>query len=283
MLYTHGIIIGKFFPLHRGHCFLIDVALRNSNTVTLFLCSLPTESIAGAIRVSWMKRLFPALNIVHINTARSEAHRDNPRAVEIWAQTIKAHLSQKADVLFASESYGEVLAQLLGVHFVNVDPRRNIIPVSGHSIRSAPLAHWQYLPEVVRSYFVLPVMVSLDTPAQETKIVQQLATHFATTALYAHVLPYSEDIAEFADAYVCAQMHLAHKCIFIPASMQHTIRMMSYYPTLHITLSGGVHGWRCRWRIALRDAHNEEILGVCRRRQLLPVLVRAVRTYIAAR
>ena len=235
------------------------------------------------MRVSWMKRLFPSLNIVHINTARSEAHRDNPRAVEIWAQTINAHLSQSADVLFASESYGEVLAQLLGVHFVNVDPGRDIIPISGHSIRNAPLANWHYLPEVVRSYFVLPVMLSLDTVAQETKIVRQLATHFATTALYAHVLCHSEDIAGFADAYVYAQMCLAHKCIFIPASMKHNIRMMTYYPALHITLSWVSHGWRHRWRIVLRDAHHKESFDVYRKKQLLSVLARAVRTYMEAR
>ena len=283
MSYTHGIIIGKFFPPHRGHCFLIDVALRNSKEVTLFLCSLPTESIAGEMRVSWMKRLFPSLNIVHINTAHSEAHRNNPRAVEIWAQTISTHLTDVADVLFASEPYGEELAQLLGVRFVNVDPERSIVPISGHSIRNAPLANWRYLPEAVRNYFILPVTLSWDTPVQEEKIVRKLATHFTTTALYAHVFYHSENIAGFADAYVHTQIRLAHKCIFIPASVKYDVRMITYYPILSITLSCVSYGWRNRWHIVLCDVHGKETFCVHRRNQLFPVLVRAICTYMAAR
>ncbi|HIB67096.1 MAG TPA: transcriptional regulator, partial [Phycisphaerales bacterium] len=62
----HSLVLGKFMPPHRGHCQLIDFAANFADTVTVVVGSLEAEPIPGGLRVEWMRRLFPALDVVHL-------------------------------------------------------------------------------------------------------------------------------------------------------------------------------------------------------------------------
>ena len=146
--HNHGIIIGRFHPPHTGHCFLIEVAARSCKTVTLFLCSLPDEPIAGELRKAWLTELFPNVTIAHISTPNPDAARDKPRALEIWAQSIKtaSQKGEKISAVFASEPYLPELAKLLRATPVMVDQPRQYIRISGKQIMDKPLRYWNYLP-----------------------------------------------------------------------------------------------------------------------------------------
>ncbi|WP_460051962.1 adenylyltransferase/cytidyltransferase family protein [Spirochaeta dissipatitropha] len=150
---SRGLVLGRFMPPHNGHRFLIDFARSMVDELDIFLCSLPDEEIPGTLRYDWMRELYPECRIVHCTEAIPEAGRNNPNAPSLWAAYIQPRLKHKADYVFASEDYGELLAQSLGAEFISVDISRSNIPVSGRAVRQDPFLNWKHLPVPVRPYF----------------------------------------------------------------------------------------------------------------------------------
>ena len=178
--YNQGVIIGRFLPPHNGHCYLIRFALAQVHNLTLFLCSLPNEPISGEQRRLWLQQLFPAINIIHISEGNQAAERGQPQAVDIWAHTIRARLKVQIDLLFASEHYGSALAHALGGRFVAVDIDRRVVPVHARQILQNPLQYWDYLPSVVRTFFLPRVLCLFRQKSVAEEVATALATHFHT-------------------------------------------------------------------------------------------------------
>ncbi len=48
-----GLIVGKFYPPHRGHKFLIDTALAGADEVHVIVCDRPGEDPPAPRRAAW--------------------------------------------------------------------------------------------------------------------------------------------------------------------------------------------------------------------------------------
>jgi hypothetical protein len=83
--------------------------------------------------------------------------------------------------VFASEEYGWDLAAELDAQFVPVDPSRSNIPVSATAVRQDPYATWQYIPPVVRPYFVKHIAV-----VGNTSLTEQLAAALETVVVHSY-------------------------------------------------------------------------------------------------
>ena len=165
-------------PPHRGHCQLIDFAANFADTVTVVVGSLEAEPIPGGLRVEWMRRLFPALDVVHLTDENPQYPEEHPDFWEIWKSSLQRVCPHKIDYLFASEAYGEKLAEVLGAEFVPNNAMRDLLPVSGTAIREEPHKHWEYLPDPVKPYFTHKVLVFGPESTGKTTLCQDLATHF---------------------------------------------------------------------------------------------------------
>lgn len=189
---THGVIIGRFMPPHAGHQYLVDFGRNMCDRLTVLVCTLSSEPIAGELRYRWMQELFPDVNMVHITEEIPEASKDSPTAIPIWADTVREHLSTAPTYVFASEDYGRPLAAELGARFVPVDPARRQFPVSATMIRENPHANWDYIPEPVRPYFLKRVSVvepgagggsggaAGGAGGGDPSLAQRLAAHYRT-------------------------------------------------------------------------------------------------------
>ena len=54
---THGVVIGKFHPPHRGHRHLIDTAVSQADRVTVTVVNGRGEEPAAARRAGWLREL----------------------------------------------------------------------------------------------------------------------------------------------------------------------------------------------------------------------------------
>jgi NadR type nicotinamide-nucleotide adenylyltransferase len=163
-------------PPHTGHQYLIEFARAYTEEVTVFVCTLSTEPIAGDLRFAWMTRLFPDVHLVHVTEEIPQASRSQAGAYSIWAQAIRDRLHADPRYVFASEAYGADLAAALGAEFVPVDPQRHVFPVSAGMIRSNPYEHWRFIPHLVRPYFVRRIAV-IDSSGE---LVPELAAAYET-------------------------------------------------------------------------------------------------------
>ncbi len=57
--FRSGIIFGKFYPLTRGHQYLIETALAQCDKILISVSQRASETIPGEVRASWIRQLYP--------------------------------------------------------------------------------------------------------------------------------------------------------------------------------------------------------------------------------
>ena len=191
---TRSFIIGKFYPPHRGHSFLIETALAQADAVTVAVCDHPSQRIPAVIRAEWLREMHPAANVIVVE----DLGQDDDSA--FWAAYTRSFLGWTPDIVFTSEDYGNTWAHHLGCRHVQVDKARAQVPVSGTAIRQNPYQHWQYLGPPVRAYFARRVCVIGAESTGSTTLARALAAHFQTAWVPEVGRLYSEGKWTAADA-----------------------------------------------------------------------------------
>lgn len=182
---THGLVIGKFYPPHRGHHHLVSSAARQVGRLTVLVMASAGESVPLADRVRWM----------------AEVHRDEPVDVidapcdvpmdlesdTVWSAhvaimraAVAAHTSAPVDTVFSSESYGPELARRLDTRHVFVDPARATQPTSGTAVRADLHGEWDSLHPVVRAGLATRIVVLGSESTGTTTVSRALADHYRT-------------------------------------------------------------------------------------------------------
>lgn len=176
-----GLILGKFMPPHAGHCHLVAQARAQVERLTLILFTKSAEPIPGDLREGWLRELFPDVEVLRV-TDEGPVDFASPAAWDFWIAAIRRvyPAERGPDVVFSSEEYGPELARRLGSVHLAVDPDRSHVPVSANAIRARPLAHWRFIPEPVRPYFVRRVVLLGAESTWKTTLAQALAERFAT-------------------------------------------------------------------------------------------------------
>ncbi|HEX3772662.1 MAG TPA: AAA family ATPase [Polyangiaceae bacterium] len=173
-------VLGKFMPPHAGHVYLCEFARRWADELTIVVGTLRSEPIPGVLRFAWMRELFPHDRVIHLTDENPQDPSEHPAFWSIWRASLERVLPHRPDVVFASEAYGEKLAEVLGARFVAVDPARSIVPVSGSAVRAHPRRHWEHIPRCVRPYFVRRASIVGPESTGKTTLARRLAARFAT-------------------------------------------------------------------------------------------------------
>ncbi len=177
---TTGLVLGKFLPPHRGHVYLIEFAKRYVDQLIVVVDSLVSQPISGEQRVSWLREMFPSIQVLGLGKENPQEPDEHPDFWDIWRDSLWEVAGREIDFLFASESYGVRLAEVLKTTFVPVDLGRYAIPVSGTLIRESPMKYWDYLPRTVRPHFVKRVCIFGPESTGKSTLTKSLATHFNT-------------------------------------------------------------------------------------------------------
>lgn len=216
-----GLVLGKFLPPHAGHVYLIDVARRCVDDLTVVAGTLAREPIPGELRVRWLRELFPTVRVVHLTDENPQDPSEHPQFWDIWRASLSRVLPAPVDRVFASEPYGARLAAELGATFVPVDPTRAIVPVSGTAVRADPLAHWRFLPLPVRAHYARRVCVFGPESTGKSTLAARLAAHYETHVVpeYARTYleqrgrpPVADDMPLIARGQVASEEALAPHC-----------------------------------------------------------------------
>lgn len=169
-----GLVIGKFYPPHRGHKLLIDTAQRGADEVYVIVCGKPEHVPAGELRAAWLREIHPQARVLLIDD------RLDPDDSRAWAEHSIQWLGFVPDVVFSSEDYGERFARYLGCEHVLVDRCRTMVPISGTEVRADPLSCWEFLEPPVRAYYARRIcLVGAESTGKST-LARALAAHYGT-------------------------------------------------------------------------------------------------------
>jgi HTH-type transcriptional regulator, transcriptional repressor of NAD biosynthesis genes len=169
-----GIVIGKFYPPHRGHKYLIDFATDLVDELTIIVCFKKTEKIAGNVRANWMRQIHLNAHVIVVDDIGKD---DDSQA---WAEYTLQFLGYKPDIVFTSEQYGYNYAKYLGCRHVLVDLNRTTVPVSATLVRANPVKYLEYLEPIVRLYFVRRICILGAESTGTTTLSKALASYYKT-------------------------------------------------------------------------------------------------------
>lgn len=141
-----GLTIGKYAPLHKGHQFLIETALKEVTHlyIIIYLASDYTD-ISIKLRHQWIKRLYPEVTIIEALNVPT----DKGYTPEIQKKHVDYILSLlegiKIDAFYSSEPYGVLMSEALDCENRVVDIKRTNIKISGTEIRKNPALYKEYI------------------------------------------------------------------------------------------------------------------------------------------
>lgn len=196
---TRGLVLGKFMPLHNGHIHLIETAAAQVDELTIFVCSIASEPISGALRYHWMREQFPDLRVIHIMDENPQEPGEHRFFWEIWTNTIQRNCPEGVDIFFSSEHYGDELAKRINAKHILVDLERKKVLVSATQIRQNPWGNWAFIPTVVRPYYIKRVVLSGPESTGKSVLSKKLAAHFNTNFVEEYGRTYCEEIKNDLD------------------------------------------------------------------------------------
>jgi HTH-type transcriptional regulator, transcriptional repressor of NAD biosynthesis genes len=123
----HGLIVGKFYPPHEGHHYLIDTALGECDRVTVAACYSSVENIPIEDRIAWIKDAHPtpSLRVVPVFDDTPVEYTD-----ETWGWFLDALMKGLdsehpwrwynelyPDTIYTGENYGPEFAKRLNARY----------------------------------------------------------------------------------------------------------------------------------------------------------------------
>ncbi len=174
MKFKTGVVVGKFYPPHRGHKYLIDTAIAQSERAVVLVTDTPNLDIPAETRAGWLREIHSKTE-VHIIP---DICKDNDSLA--WAKHTIDFLGYTPDAAFTSENYGAPWAKAMGCEHVCVDKARITYPVSGTKVRANPMKNWEYLEPPVRAHYAKRVCVLGAESTGTSTLAKDLAGHYST-------------------------------------------------------------------------------------------------------
>lgn len=183
--FEHGLIVGKFYPPHAGHEYLIRTAARHCRHVTVTVLGSQVESISLAHRIAWLRDIFGAhphvrvvgeMDDIRIDYADEAVWQAHIAIMRTAVQQADREFGQAPDVdaVFSSEHYGTRMAGYFAAHAVCLDQARSLYPLSGTAVRNDIARYWLQLAPAVRAGLALRVVVLGAESSGTTTLVRDL-------------------------------------------------------------------------------------------------------------
>ncbi len=183
MSYNVGMYGGSFNPLHLGH---VDCIIQAANMCRELYIVLSVGSkrheIDARIRYRWLYQLTKHIGNVKIIMLEDNADTKEAYTEEYWqsdADIVKAQIGKPIDIVFCGSDYDK------NSFWNKCYPeselfifKRNVI--SSTEIRRAPYEHFDWLPNIVKPYYVKRVLLMGSESTGKSTLTINLANRFNT-------------------------------------------------------------------------------------------------------
>ena len=199
---SNGFVFGKFLPFHKGHEALINFALTKCNSLTVIVCASNMEKIPCEIRKNWIEETFAwekRLKVICFNFKEEDLPNSSVasmHASKLWAEEFKK-IVPECTLLFTSEEYGDYVGVFMGIQHILFDIDRKLYPVSSTLIRHDLFKFWKYLPDSVKKYFAIKVVIAGTESTGKTTLTNQLKDHYKCS----HVLEAGRDLIPDSNSF----------------------------------------------------------------------------------
>ena len=132
-----GFTIGKFAPLHKGHQYLIETALKEMDRFIVVVYDTDVIDVPTKNRAKWIKNIYPNVEIKYAYDPPSKYGLDE-ESVNIQMKYLYNIIgNEKITHFYSSEEYGAYVAKYLNIIDRRVDNYREKVPVHASQIRKS--------------------------------------------------------------------------------------------------------------------------------------------------
>lgn len=195
-----GLTLGKYAPLHKGHQFVIETALKEVDELFIIIYDFKGINISLEKRAEWIETLYPEVKIIKaynppsFTMPKEEAGKPiknfiNKLKIKLFLRMyekseekfIKKLLNgQNITHFYCSEYYGEHVSKALSAADRRVDEKREDIPICASKIRENPYRYREFLDAVVYKDFVKKIVFMGAPSTGKTTLAQELARRHNT-------------------------------------------------------------------------------------------------------
>ena len=145
-----GLTVGKFAPLHKGHQYLIELALHEVDILIVIIYeALEIPKLTLDLRTHWFKELYPQVIIIKADNVPKDLGWTEEIEEKHEAYIMSLVESYEISAFYSSESYGDRMSKALNCEHRLIDPRRINVPISGTSIRSDLVKYRKFIHPLV--------------------------------------------------------------------------------------------------------------------------------------
>ena len=186
MKYQCGMYGGSFHPLHMGHVRCIIEAANQCRTLIIVISEGVNRSeIDIRIRYRWIYQLTRHIGNVKIFLLSDDAETKEGYSEAYWdsdAEKVKAFAGEKIDAVFCGSDYDEnsFWAKCYPDAELNIIKRNGI---SSTEIRNDIYGHWDWIPAVVKPYYVKKVLLIGGESTGKSTLTINLANYYNTNYL----------------------------------------------------------------------------------------------------
>lgn len=269
MVSKYGLTLGKFAPLHKGHQFVIETAILETDKVVIMIYDSPEViNIPLAVRANWLRSIYPRVEVIEAWNGPSEigATLEIKKMHEDYI--IKQLAGRKITHFYSSEFYGEHVSKALGAVNRLVDCERNTVPISATQIRKDTYACRSYLHPLVYRDLITNV-VFLGAPSTgKTTIASQLAQEYNTVWMPEYGREYWEQHQvnrrlSLMQLVEIAQGHLEREEVLLRQANQYLFTDTNALTTYHFSLYYHNTAAPELVQLAIESASRYDLVFVC--------------------
>ncbi len=186
MKFKCGMYGGSFNPLHLGHvrC-IIEAANQCEELIVVISEGVNRDEIDIRVRYRWIYQLTKHIGNVRIFVLQDYAETKQDYTEECWmkdAEKVKEFAGRKIDVVFCGSDYdiNSFWAKCYP-DSVNIFFQRD--GISSTKIRESVMAHWEWLPNIVKPYYVKKVLLIGGESTGKSTLTINLANYYNTNYL----------------------------------------------------------------------------------------------------
>jgi HTH-type transcriptional regulator, transcriptional repressor of NAD biosynthesis genes len=184
--FKNSLVLGKMYPFTKGHQYLIDSAVSQSEIVHVIITHNTSQTIPGEVRFNAIKETYKNNKNVKVYSVSDEGLPAYDHECETldefysyWVPLVYSEI-EDLDAVFTSENYGDDFAKYLGVAHVLVDKDRLNVPISGTMIRQDPFKNWNYIADEMKSFFVKRIAIMGPESVGKSTLTKNVSNNLGT-------------------------------------------------------------------------------------------------------
>lgn len=176
-----GVVIGKFYPFHKGHEYMIKEASKHVERLYVLPCFTDGETIPIQVRQEWVQDfvdnnrddLFSKEvivdKVIDQLPSSSDGRTSDYKVSEAWAKYLKNRFPDLTHFI-GSEPYIEMMADAVGADSIIVDLDRTNVPISATKIRNNFEDRKEKFlsPKVIQEYVKRVCIIGIESSGKST-------------------------------------------------------------------------------------------------------------------